>query len=608
MQTNTFTIIPGLFASDNSSQPHYPVINSLHDEIRLLRLLPGSQNAKICCHLFVASLNDKPYYEALSYVWGNASDRRNISLGVHNFSVTANLEKALRHLRSCDKERVLWVDALCINQSDIEEKQLQIQKMRSIYHSAQQVLAWTGEADGESNEVLHLLNYLSQPVVFVYLYQLSSDPKALRIMSFDSKWRKLFRFLNRPYWNRVWILQELAIPGTSIYENFHSRKIQVGVGRTWLPVSSFNLALMSFGLIERSFLSSPAYLERPESSFLQNSCAAIMMFTVAQTCTKCPSKPKENIGTLLRMTHFLKATDPRDKIYALIALARDEDRALLPDYSISTVHMLRNLVRHLIYVDKSLAILSGNRRLPFECTGEWSSWVPDPERTIHTTRSDWDPETTPFKVCTSTAPVVTFSDDLSLLTVAGISIGKITTVIGPADWKTFPGLTSNDLPQSAVMQCLRQLEKFGSSLSKCRREIFWRTLVLDSEELEHGRRVYPAPGEIGSWFEVMAGDSSASGETEAVDCYRKFYQQVGIVQRCFYTTSTGEMGVGPFETLPGDLVTMLYGGQFCYILREIGEHYILVGSSYLHGVMYGELENQGNKWRECSEERTFVLR
>ncbi|KAF2794222.1 hypothetical protein K505DRAFT_384351 [Melanomma pulvis-pyrius CBS 109.77] len=212
-----------------------------------------------------------------------------------------------------------------------------------------------------------------------------------------------------------------------------STKIQVGVGRTWLPISTFNLALMSFGLIERSLFSSPAYLELPESAILQTSSAASMMFQVAQSCIRRSSKRKKSIGSLLRMTHFLRATDPQDKIYALISLASNEDHVLLPDYSMSKMQILRRLVRHLIDVDKNLTILSGNRRLPLDYTGEWSSWVPDPERFILTTRGDWQPETTTFKACTSTAPDVTFSDDLSLLTIKGIVIGKVDTVIGPAN-------------------------------------------------------------------------------------------------------------------------------------------------------------------------------
>ena len=158
------------------------------------------------------------------------------------------------------------------------------------------------------------------------------------------------------------------------------------------------------------------------------------------------------------------------------------------------------------------------------------------------------------------------------------------------------------------MQCLQQLEQFGSSLPKGRREVFWRTLVLDSEDAGDGRRVYPAPRKIGDWFEDMIGDYGTSRKAEVAHACMKFYQQVGIVQRCFYTTSTGQMGVGPFDTLPGDLVTMLYGGQFCYILREVGEHYLFVGDSYLHGVMHGELQNPAKKWMECSEEQNFGLR
>lgn len=592
----------------NTSVFYYPAIDSLREEIRLLRLFPGSQSETIRGELLVVSLLDHPCYEALSYVWGDASDKRSVSLSGQPFSVTANLEKALKNLRYCKKERVLWIDALCIDQSDDEEKGQQIQMMRAIYHSANQVLAWTGDADDESNEALDLLNYLRQPIVFMILYALSSNPETFQMTSFDIKWLKMLRFLNRPYWSRVWILQELAIPGTSIYKDINTDKIQVGVGQTWLPLFSFNLALMSFGLVERSLLSSPAYLDCPESPIPQKSSAALMMFAAVQSCIKGSEEQRPNIGTLLRTTHFLKATDPRDKIYALMALTREKDHFLKPDYSLSTVALLRKLVHHLITTDKNLTILSGNRRVPPDYAGEWSSWIPDPERYIHTTRDDWQPETTSFKTCTSIAPSVTFSDDLSLLKVKGRVFSRISTVIGAADWKTFPGLTSEDLPQSAMMQRLEELEQFGASLSGTRRENFWRTLVLDSEELEHGRRVYPAPRRIGQWFEAMVGESTTSRTTEAIDCCRKFYQQVGITQRCFYTTVTGEMGVGPFDTLPGDLVVMLYGGQLCYTLREFGEHYIFVGDSYLHGAMHGELLDPRGKWKERTEERSFVLR
>ena len=103
--------------------------------------------------------------------------------------------------------------------------------------------------------------------------------------------------------------------------------------------------------------------------------------------------------------------------------------------------------------------------------------------------------------------------------------------------------------------------------------------------------------------------NTAPESIELSDAFNKIYQQVGISQRCFYTTSTGEMGLGSFDTLPGDLVTNLYGGQFCYILREVGEHYILIGDSYLHGAMHGELQKPERKLgKESSRERDFVLR
>jgi hypothetical protein len=104
---------------------------------------------------------------------------------------------------------------------------------------------------------------------------------------------------------------------------------------------------------------------------------------------------------------------------------------------------------------------------------------------------------------------------------------------------------------------------------------------------------------------------SGFSESDAVrfEVTKLFYAQVGFVDRCFYATASGGKGVGPYGTLRGDLVTILYGGQFCYVLREVGEHYIFVGDAYLHGAMHGELLHPGRQegWK-FYEESDFVLR
>jgi hypothetical protein len=256
------------------------------------------------------------------------------------------------------------------------------------------------------------------------------------------------------------------------------------------------------------------------------------------------------------MTHFLKATDPRDRVYALIALARDEDRVLVPDYSISTAQMLRELVRHHILTDNNLAILSGNRFPPPKTTDDdSSSWVPDPERFINSPRMDWHPDSTTFNASKPRAPVVTFSADLRLLTAKGVVIDRVITAIGPFDFKKFPGLSSENLHTSEWRNSLQELEQYGSSLSTSERDAFWRTLVLDSGILGHGRRVSPAPKQIGEWFEVVLGGLDES-DALRFETTKLFYAQTGFTDRCFYATATGGRGIGPYGMLPGDIVTV----------------------------------------------------
>ncbi|KAF7914568.1 uncharacterized protein EAF01_000974 [Botrytis porri] len=100
----------------------YHILDVSKKRVRLVTLLPGDFSRDIHCTLTTVSLSDEPVYEILSYVWGNPTNKRDSTLQRVSFPVTTNLESALRYLRYRDLPRVLWIDAICINQEDIPER------------------------------------------------------------------------------------------------------------------------------------------------------------------------------------------------------------------------------------------------------------------------------------------------------------------------------------------------------------------------------------------------------------------------------------------------------------------------------------------------------
>jgi hypothetical protein len=126
----------------------YAPLNSENLEIRLLKLHPSTDfRAVVCCELSHVSLNEYPLYEPLSYTWGDPTVTENISLNGQSFAVTSNLRSALKHLRLLDEPRWLWVDAICIDQLDVLEQNLQVRQMRAIYENAPKTLVWLGDED-----------------------------------------------------------------------------------------------------------------------------------------------------------------------------------------------------------------------------------------------------------------------------------------------------------------------------------------------------------------------------------------------------------------------------------------------------------------------------
>ena len=128
------------------------------ESIRLLQLQPGPRDEPISCNLQPANFNDNlPAYEALSYVWGSSSDTRPIICNGREVAVTRNLRNALRRLRRHDSTRLIWVDAICINQRNDEERGHQVRHMGSIYQRATRVLIWLGKDESEEAEQAFLL-------------------------------------------------------------------------------------------------------------------------------------------------------------------------------------------------------------------------------------------------------------------------------------------------------------------------------------------------------------------------------------------------------------------------------------------------------------------
>jgi hypothetical protein len=174
------------------------------DNIRLLRLHPSEdKNAVVQCQLFNYSLEESSErthpYDALSYVWGESGKTRPIRINEHELPVTLNLHEALSRLRYRYIERIVWVDAVCIDQGNIQEKEQQIQLMAKIYGQASRVIVWLGDAADNSNQALEEIRVAGD--------RISTDS-----LNKETTQQAVLALLQRPWFRRIWVRQQtLAI-------------------------------------------------------------------------------------------------------------------------------------------------------------------------------------------------------------------------------------------------------------------------------------------------------------------------------------------------------------------------------------------------------------
>jgi ankyrin repeat protein len=271
---------------------------------RLVRLLKGN-DVNIHCELFEAWIHHTQGiipYEALSYTWGGIEKTDNIMINGSRAYVTQNLYLALQYLRFKDQDRVLWIDAICIDQDNIEERGHQVRQMADIYKEAERVIIWLGLPTGETNFVIDSMKKLQELGIY---YACNNDWKTS-----DGRWLKLWSLvqpelrsiqhegleslLGRPWFKRVWILQEVGNAQTAV----------VVCGRKSVSAGIFAL------------ISSLAGKPGPH-------CQAVLDIMPGPSRRDSWWSQKHDLLTLLQKFRKSEATDPRDSIYALLGMSSD---------------------------------------------------------------------------------------------------------------------------------------------------------------------------------------------------------------------------------------------------------------------------------------------
>lgn len=208
----------------------YQPLNTATSEIRLVRIEQSSTTDLPSLKLYHVSLNDNPEHIALSYTWGDSSKKRAVCVNGHRSYVTANLAQFMELVSPVPEYPPIWVDAVCINQSDLAEKGTQVQRIQSIYKKASLVLVWLGTEYGSSS-----LRSTIDALWRSFFKYLKIDPSTVDrewrppgtsfidycdrlapIFSeeqpeppFDvASWEEVAQIFSQAWWTRIWILQE----------------------------------------------------------------------------------------------------------------------------------------------------------------------------------------------------------------------------------------------------------------------------------------------------------------------------------------------------------------------------------------------------------------
>jgi len=361
-------------AQDNQSKRHYEY-ESLPDGrfVRYLILHPARIDTDpIACTLRTVHLDEVPEFEAISYVWGVPVKNQPVTCNGKVIRTTSSLRNALRQVRLPDKPRTLWVDSICINQEDRQEKGHQVSLMKDIYSRSICTLICLGRSDHAHAPIVGdlvadvntMIQLIFERPDFTWGSNSFPFPGKEDPLLSHRGWTSFGVLLQQPWFRRGWVVQEAAV-------GRDARLLWADTNIDW-----FNLVRAYVWYIRRA-------LRLPDIQQLWLSDLHLQGFHTRRSREAITFRPESATGPIsflevLDHGRFLGFADPRDRIYAFLSLPGSSKPlpAIQPNYKVSALHLYRSFACEYLRTNGDLNILHFVHNDDNTLEDDIASWIP----------------------------------------------------------------------------------------------------------------------------------------------------------------------------------------------------------------------------------------
>lgn len=578
---------------------NYKPLKSTRGEFRILMLPPLDSSNILSGKLKIVSMLDvpKPEYKTISYAWGDNTSSEHIFIDGKKLGIPASAHQALHGVLRRGYHGAIWIDSVCINQVDKKEREQQVSMMggdMGIYSNTALNLIWLGSSESWTSQAIEAIELVLSDMRkdtgngFERVDEVLWDPET-RIELFSNHPfsvdfdRDLFlRFFDRPWFSRLWVVQEAVLAPASIMlcGDFEIQLINVLRAARW--------CWYKFEYLKDSLLDPQSFLDGPQELFdLMDAKYGLH-----------GRKSRIHIYRCLRLGRLFATTLPVDKVYAalgLLAQSERESHFLRPDYSKSLVDVLRDAS----YAAGSESNRSGrilsevSHYTEYEMEGKiFPSWVPRWDRPW---QGDLEPRmlTSHSAASTGLHPNLKghWTMDANVLSVEGFSVDCVKETSSVCRLRSSAvafveechELWSRDQPTGPYV--LQQ-------------DALFRTLVASTNS-QGGSATPEDIRAFEDWYARTCTKNSVPpigelrnqrrNDTVATLRYRGSRAlQDCCLNRRFFTTSKGRIGVGPHLIQPGDSIVVVVSSYQPFILRRDRGLFHLVGECYVYGIMAGE--------------------